>query len=78
MHDRQRWRVGSGCNPDAFRLRGFESLIMYFMNRKQQGDIGVAQAIFYYTKQGYVVSVPATDNSLYDLLVDNGNAIKRI
>ena len=40
------------------------------MNTKQQGDIGVAQAIYYYTLQGFIVSIPNTDNSFYDLLVD--------
>lgn len=39
-------------------------------NRKQQGDVGVAHAIYVYTCQGYIVSIPNTDNSRYDLLVD--------
>ena len=42
------------------------------MNRKQQGDLGVAAAIWHYTKNDYVVSIPATDNARYDLLVDKG------
>lgn len=40
------------------------------MNRKQQGDLGVAAAIFYFTRLGAVVSVPLTDNARYDLVVD--------
>lgn len=42
------------------------------MNSKQQGDIGVAKAIYIYTAHGYHVSVPNTDNTKYDLVVDNG------
>lgn len=41
-------------------------------NTKQQGDVGVAQAIAYYTTKGYIVSTPLTDNSPYDLVVDKG------
>lgn len=49
------------------------------MNRKQQGDLGVAAAIFHYTKKGYVVCAPLTDNARYDLLVDKGvEGIRRI
>lgn len=42
------------------------------MNRKQQGDIGVASAIYHYTSQGHTVCVPLTDNARYDLVVDMG------
>lgn len=48
------------------------------MNTKQQGDIGVAVAIAYYTKCGHVVSVPLTDNSRYDLVVEMAGVLKRI
>lgn len=41
------------------------------MNKKQQGDIGVAQAIAYYTLKGYDVSIPLTDSTRYDLIIDN-------
>lgn len=40
------------------------------MNTKQQGDIGVAKAIYIYTALGYTVSIPNTDNSKYDLVVE--------
>lgn len=53
------------------KLQRFESSTSN-MNSKQQGDIGVAMAIAYYTAKGYAVSVPLTDNTLYDLIVDNG------
>lgn len=48
------------------------------MNTKQQGDIGVAMAIAYYTKQGFGVSVPLTDNLRYDLIVDDGTRLQRV
>jgi hypothetical protein len=48
------------------------------MNKKQQGDIGVAKAIYYYTALGMIVSAPLTDNAKYDLIVDNKNKINRI
>lgn len=48
------------------------------MNTKQQGDIGVAAAVFHYTKLGYVVSQPLTDNSKYDLIVDDGISLLRV
>lgn len=48
------------------------------MNSKQQGDIGVAAATLYYTKLGYVVSYPLTDNARYDLVVDRGGVLTRI
>lgn len=40
------------------------------MNTKQQGDIGVAKAIYIYTALGYTISIPNTDNAKYDLIVE--------
>ena len=48
------------------------------MNRKQQGDLGVASAIWHYTKLGYVVSLPTTDNARYDLVVDIDGQLNRV
>ncbi|QKN84759.1 hypothetical protein KNV05_gp196 [Vibrio phage River4] len=45
---------------------------------KQQGDIGEAAAILVFTKLGYIVSKPLVDNSPYDLIVDNGDGLKRV
>lgn len=36
------------------------------------------EAIRYYTRQGYVVSVPMTEACRYDLIVDDGDTLKRI
>lgn len=46
------------------------------MNTKQQGDIGVAKAIYLYTAMGYAVSIPNTDNTKYDLIIDNGKLFR--
>ena len=43
-----------------------------------QGTIGVGIAIGYYSSHGYIVSVPLTDIQKYDLLIDNGDGIKKV
>ena len=48
------------------------------MNTKQQGDIGVAMAIAYYTAQGCVVCPPLTDNARYDLVIDRDGKLFRV
>lgn len=47
-------------------------------NTKQQGDVGVAMAIAYYTKNKLVVSVPLTDNARYDLVVERNGVLLRV
>lgn len=46
-------------------------------NPKDQGSIGEARAVYEYTRMGFVVSKPIKDCD-YDLLVDDGNSIKRV
>jgi PD-(D/E)XK endonuclease len=48
------------------------------MNTKQQGDVGVAMAVAYYTREGYVVSFPLTDNARYDLVAEKGGTFFRV
>lgn len=48
------------------------------MNSKKQGDIGVGQAIAYYTSIGWTVSIPLTDSQDYDLIVDDGSGPQRV
>jgi hypothetical protein len=48
------------------------------MNTKQQGDIGVAAAIMYYTEKGFAVSIPMGDATRYDLVVDFNGTLERI
>jgi hypothetical protein len=48
------------------------------VNRKQQGDLGVAMAVAYYTAAGAGVSVPMTDNLRYDLVIDRDGRLRRV
>lgn len=48
------------------------------MNTRELGDIGVAQAIYYYTMQDYKVSIPNTESTRYDLLVEKRGQIYRV
>jgi hypothetical protein len=44
---------------------------------KKQGNLGVARAIYEYTKLGYTVLVPLSDSDKYDLVIDTGiNLVK--
>lgn len=45
-------------------------------NSKVQGDIGLSQAIAYFVKEGYTVSIPLTDSQDYDLVVDMGKLLR--
>jgi hypothetical protein len=37
-----------------------------------QGTVGLGLAIGYFTRKGYVVSLPLNDNQGYDLIIDDG------
>ncbi len=43
-----------------------------------QGDIGEARAIYEFVKRGWIVSKPINDKAKYDLIVDDGESIKRV
>ena len=45
------------------------------MNTKQIGNIGLAHAILYFTKQAYTVLLPINDSQKYDLAVDINSVI---
>jgi hypothetical protein len=48
------------------------------LNSKKKGNIGIAEAILYFTRLGYVVALPLTDSQSYDLIIDDGVGLKRI
>ncbi len=48
------------------------------MNSKQQGDIGEAVAIAYYSLKGYKISYPLTNNARYDLIIEKDNHFYRV
>ena len=46
--------------------------------KSKQGNIGLGQAIAYYTLLGFPVMIPLNDTQKYDLIVDKNNALYRI
>jgi hypothetical protein len=47
-------------------------------NTKKQGDIGVGHAIAYFTLLCYTVMLPLTDSQEYDLVIDDGESLKKV
>ena len=45
---------------------------------QRKGDIAVTHAIAYFTIKGYDVSLPLTESSSYDLIVDTGSVLRRV
>jgi len=43
-----------------------------------QGDIGLTFAIYKLSEMGYTVSLPITDNNIYDLIVDIAGKLKSV
>jgi len=48
------------------------------MNTKVQSNVGLGQAISYFTSLGYSVSIPLTESQRYDLIVDDGDKLNRV
>ena len=48
------------------------------LNSKSQGDIGVGAAIGYFSSLGWKVLIPLSDNQPYDLVIDDGVALKKV
>jgi hypothetical protein len=51
---------------------------MEHKNTRKQGDHGLGAAIAYFTKWGWHVSIPLTDNQEYDLIADDGRGLKKV
>jgi hypothetical protein len=47
-------------------------------NTKKQGDVGLGQAIAWFTRNSYTVSIPLTDSQDYDLIVDKDNKLYKV
>jgi hypothetical protein len=45
---------------------------------KLQGNVGVARAVYEYTKRGYTVLAPLSDSDKYDLVVDIDGDLKKV
>lgn len=54
------------------------NLFRYCNNSKQQGDVGLARAIAWFSQNGYTVSVPLTDSQDYDLVVERNGDLLRV
>lgn len=48
------------------------------MDRKQIGRIGLANAIAYYTQQGYTISLPINDTQWYDLIIEKDGLFQTV
>lgn len=48
------------------------------MNSKQKGNIGIGEAIAYFCKLGYTVSIPLNDSQDYDLIVDIDGFLNKV
>lgn len=72
-------RGGSSPSSTTHELVSFLVRVeLRSMNTRQMGDVGVAAAIYYYTKLGYTVSLPITESTRYDLIVDIDGDLKRV
>lgn len=47
-------------------------------NSKEQGNVGVGQAIAYFTSKQFIVSIPLNDSQEYDLIVDDKESLKKV
>lgn len=47
-------------------------------NSQSQGNVGMGQAIAYYTQKGYTVSIPLNDCQEYDLVVEYPEGLKKV
>lgn len=57
---------------EAVNASTFRSCGKLVLTGMRKGDIGLGQAIAWFTANGYVVSIPLRDSQDYDLVVDNG------
>lgn len=47
-------------------------------NSKQKGNVGLGLAIAYFTKKGYILSLPLNDAQDYDIIIDDGQSLKKV
>jgi PD-(D/E)XK endonuclease len=45
---------------------------------QRKGDIATTRAIATFTTMGFDVSIPVTESAAYDLIVDDGSALRRV
>lgn len=47
-------------------------------NTRKQGDVGLGDAISFFTSRGHSVSIPLTESQRYDIVVDDGETLYRV
>ena len=55
-----------------------DMILNNYENTKRRGAVGLGVAIAYFTKLGHIVSIPLNDSQDYDLIVDDGDKLKKI
>ena len=48
------------------------------MTTNEKGNIGLGQAIAYFTSQQYIVSIPLNDSQFYDLIVEKEGKLQTV
>lgn len=48
------------------------------MNSNIKGNIALAEAISYFTKQKYIVSIPLNDSQCYDLIIEKDGKLQTV
>lgn len=48
------------------------------MNTKERGDLAIGQAINFFMKNGYEVSLPIGDKRDYDFIVEKGGKLEKV
>ena len=48
------------------------------MNSNIKGNIALGQAIAYFTKEGYIISIPLNDSQQYDLIIEKNNIFQSV
>lgn len=48
-----------------------------YENTKRRGAVGLGAAVAYFTKLGYIVSIPLNDSQDYDLIIDDGSKLEK-
>lgn len=67
-----------GYKERKLRLLNLNNDIWNNTYKSKQGNIGLGQAIAYYTLNGYPIMIPLNDTQKYDLVVDKDNKLYRV
>lgn len=53
-------------------------MLKKYKNPNKKGTVGVGHAISYFTRNGFVVSIPLNDTQPYDLVVEIEGVLKKV